>query len=83
MSASVSWDEIKAASPNPAPDLPYVTAIWNYAEGMAAVRQRRPADAQRHYDALAKLAADPIMDDTDGLGPLPAGPCCASRRTYG
>lgn len=32
------WDEI-ATTPNPAPDLPYVTAIWHYAQGMAAVRQ--------------------------------------------
>ncbi|MBJ7573677.1 hypothetical protein [Luteimonas sp. MC1828] len=55
------WDEI-AAAPNPAPDLPYVTAIWHYAEGMAAVRQSRPADADRHLAALRPLAADPAMD---------------------
>jgi tetratricopeptide (TPR) repeat protein len=54
------WEEIRRA-PNPAPDLPYVTAIWNYAQAMAAVRTKRMDDAQRHYDALAKLAADPIM----------------------
>ena len=55
------WDEIRAA-PNPAPDLPYVTAIWNYAQAMAAIRQNRIEDANLHYAALAKLAADPIMD---------------------
>jgi tetratricopeptide (TPR) repeat protein len=55
------WDEI-AAQPNPAPDLPYVTAIWHYAQGMAAVRQDRLEDAQRHLDALARLAADPLME---------------------
>ena len=54
------WDEIRAA-PNPAPDLPYVTAIWSYAQAMAAIRQHRMEDANRHYAALAKLAADPIM----------------------
>jgi tetratricopeptide (TPR) repeat protein len=54
------WDEIRAA-PNPAPDLPYVTAIWSYAQAMAAIRQNRMADADRHYAALSKLAADPIM----------------------
>ena len=54
------WDEIRAA-PNPAPDLPYVTAIWNYAQAMAAIRQHRMEDANRHYAALAKLAADPVM----------------------
>lgn len=55
------WDEI-AAAPNPAPDLPYVTAIWHYAQGMAAVRQERLDDAQEHLDALRPLAADPLMD---------------------
>jgi tetratricopeptide (TPR) repeat protein len=54
------WDEIRAA-PNPAPDLPYVTAIWNYAQAMAAIRQGRMEDANTHYAALSKLAADPIM----------------------
>jgi tetratricopeptide (TPR) repeat protein len=54
------WDEIRTA-PNPAPDLPYVTAIWSYAQAMAAIRQNRMEDANRHYAALAKLAADPIM----------------------
>lgn len=55
------WDEI-VRLPNPAPDLPYVTAIWHYAQGMAAVRQQRLADAQTHLDALRPLAADPAMD---------------------
>jgi tetratricopeptide (TPR) repeat protein len=54
------WDEIRTA-PNPAPDLPYVTAIWSYAQAMAAIRQNRMEDASRHYAVLAKLAADPIM----------------------
>lgn len=55
------WDEITAA-PNPAEDLPYVTAIWNYAQGMAAVRQSRLEDADRYLAALRPLAADPAMD---------------------
>ena len=55
------WDDI-AGSPNPAPDLPYVTAIWHYAQGMAAVRQSRPEDADRHLAALRPLAADPAME---------------------
>ena len=56
------WDEI-AGSPNPAPDLPYVTAIWHYAQGMAAVRQSRLDDAGAHLAALRPLAADPLMDE--------------------
>jgi tetratricopeptide (TPR) repeat protein len=54
------WDEIRKA-PNPAADLPYVTAIWSYAQALAAVRQDRIEDARRHYEQLAKLAADPAM----------------------
>ena len=55
------WDEIAKAK-NPAPDLPYVTAIWRYAQGMAAVRQSRLDDAEGHYRELRKLAADPGME---------------------
>ena len=55
------WDEI-AALPNPAPDLAYVSAIWHYAQGMAAVRQQRIDAAQEHLRALAPLAADPQME---------------------
>jgi tetratricopeptide (TPR) repeat protein len=55
------WDEI-VERPNPAPDLPYVTAIWHYAQAMADVRQSRLASASRHHEALAKLAADPAME---------------------
>jgi len=55
------WDEI-AAEANPAPDLPYVTAIWHYAQAMAAMRQERPEDAAEHYAALSTLAADPVME---------------------
>jgi tetratricopeptide (TPR) repeat protein len=55
------WDEISRGA-NPAPDLPYVTAIWNYAQGMAAVRQNRLNDADKHLVTLAKLAADPRIE---------------------
>jgi tetratricopeptide (TPR) repeat protein len=55
------WDKIRSAA-NPAPDLPYVTAIWHYAEAMAAVRQSRRADAEMHYAKLKTLAADPVME---------------------
>jgi tetratricopeptide (TPR) repeat protein len=55
------WDRIRS-QPNPAPDLPYVTAIWNYAHALAAVRQGRVEDAAKHHAALAKIAADPMLD---------------------
>lgn len=55
------WDEI-AALPNPAEDLPYVTAIWHYAQGMAALRQERMEAAGSHAAQLAAHAADPHFD---------------------
>lgn len=55
------WDDI-AGLANPAPDLPYVTAIWSWARGVAAVRQSRLDDADRHLAVLQPLAADPAMD---------------------
>jgi hypothetical protein len=55
------WDEIRAR-PNPAPDLPYITAIWHYAQGMAAVRENRIGAAQQHHASLAKLAEDPTIE---------------------
>ena len=55
------WDDI-AGLANPAPDLPYVTAIWSWAQGVAAVRQSRMDDADRHLSVLRPLAADPAMD---------------------
>jgi tetratricopeptide (TPR) repeat protein len=55
------WDEI-VALPNPAPDLPYVTAIWHYAQGMAAIRQQRMPAATEHLAALRTLATDPVME---------------------
>src|SRR5690606_29934208 len=44
------------------PDLPYVSAIWHYAQGIAAVRQGRLDDADAHLEALRPLAADPVME---------------------
>src|SRR5690606_20359648 len=54
------WDEI-AGVENPAPDLPYVTAIWHYAQAMPALRQSRLEDADVHLAALRPLADDPAM----------------------
>jgi len=54
------WDEI-TRQPNPAPDLPYVTAIWHYAQAMADLRQGRLELAAAHHESLATLANDPVM----------------------
>ena len=76
------WEAIRAR-PNPAPDLPYVTAIWHYAQAMAAVRQKREADAAKHHAALAALARRSRHGDADGVGPLPAGPRGPDRGAHG
>jgi len=55
------WNEI-TGQPNPAPDLPYVTAIWHYAQGMAAVQEYRIDDAMVHLQALKKLTTDPRIE---------------------
>lgn len=55
------WAEV-VATPQPPADLPYALAIWHYAQGMAAVRQQRREDAQKHLQALAAAAADPLIE---------------------
>ncbi|OGT59205.1 MAG: hypothetical protein A3E01_20510 [Gammaproteobacteria bacterium RIFCSPHIGHO2_12_FULL_63_22] len=54
------WDEIRG-QPNPATDLPYVTAIWNYAQGVAAVRGGQLGEADKYLAALAAIAEDPAL----------------------
>ena len=56
------WSEIDG-QPNPAPDLPYVTAIWNYARAMADVRQDRIDDAVARHASLVTAAADPLFEE--------------------
>ena len=55
------WEEI-VATPAPDEDLPYMVAMWHYAQGIAAVRQERGDDARRHYDLLASAAVDPAIE---------------------
>lgn len=52
------WDAIRKY-PKPANDVPYMQGLWHYAQGMAEARTNRVEVANRHLDALAKLAADP------------------------
>jgi len=55
------WEAIQATE-NPAPDLPYMTAMWHYARGMAALRLGDKEASDRHYEALAVAAADPTIE---------------------
>lgn len=56
------WDDI-VATPEPEADLPYMVAMWHYAQGIAAVRQERLDDAGAHHAALAKGTEDPAIED--------------------
>ncbi len=55
------WEQV-AATPKPADDLPYMVAMWHYAQGMAAVRQGRTEDARTHHEALKLAAVDPTIE---------------------
>lgn len=55
------WDDI-VATPQPAADLPYMVAMWHYAQGIAAVRQARIAAAESHHAALTAAASDPAIE---------------------
>ncbi|MDH4260839.1 MAG: hypothetical protein OEW16_11140 [Gammaproteobacteria bacterium] len=55
------WEQV-VAMPKPADDLPYMQAMWHYAQGMAAVGQGRAAEAKPHHEALVKAAADPAIE---------------------
>jgi tetratricopeptide (TPR) repeat protein len=55
------WDEV-VATPKPADDLPFMQAIWNYAQGMAAVGQGRIEDAKRFHEALMPATTSPDIE---------------------
>jgi tetratricopeptide (TPR) repeat protein len=74
------WDDI-AATPKPDDDLPYMIALWHYAQGLAAVRQDRLDDAREHDRSLKTLAADPAFEEMLWFGryPLSLGVGVAER----
>ena len=74
------WDEIAEQSA-PAEDLPYMTALWHYAQAVAAARQERVEQAREHHAALSELAEHPAFDDMLWFGryPLTLGVRVAER----
>ncbi len=54
------WDAILAQPAAPSP-LPFPTAIWHFARGMASVRTGNPGRAQAELDALRTVAGDPAL----------------------
>jgi tetratricopeptide (TPR) repeat protein len=55
------WDEI-TAMPKPADDVPYLQAMWSYAQAMAAVSQGRLDDAKSYHAALVPATSDPTIE---------------------
>lgn len=54
------WESILAQARPPAA-LPFPTAIWHFARGMAFARTGKPAQAVRELDALRAIAQDPAL----------------------
>lgn len=61
------WEGIQDSTASPA-DLPFPTAIWRFARGMAHVRRGALAAAARDADALHAIAIQPEMQKLQ-LGP--------------
>lgn len=58
------WEAVLAQTGPPAP-LPFPTAVWHFARGMALVRSGKPLEAQRELDALRAIARDPALAEVD------------------
>jgi len=55
------WDEV-ANTPRPADDLPYMVAMWHYAQGIAATRQGKLDEAKAHHQAVVAGSTDPTIE---------------------
>ncbi|HKY00257.1 MAG TPA: tetratricopeptide repeat protein [Steroidobacteraceae bacterium] len=55
------WDAVTAA-PKPADDVPYMQAMWNYGQAMAAVAQGRIDDAKKFHEALVPATENPAIE---------------------
>lgn len=55
------WQDI-LATPRPADDLPYMVAIWEYAQGMAALRTGKTEQAIAHHNTLTELTTSATIE---------------------
>jgi tetratricopeptide (TPR) repeat protein len=55
------WDEV-TSMPKPADDVPYMQAMWNYGQAMAAVAQGRVDDARKFHEALVPATRNPAIE---------------------
>jgi tetratricopeptide (TPR) repeat protein len=61
------WDDI-LATPEPASDLLYARAVWQYATGMAKLRKGDVPGAKAQLAALTAQRADPVMAELQFFG---------------
>jgi tetratricopeptide (TPR) repeat protein len=54
------WDEV-LAEPAPAADLPFMTAMWHAARGLALAAQGKVDEAETERAAVAKIKDDPAL----------------------
>ena len=55
------WDQVVAMQ-KPADDVPYMQAMWNYGQAMAAVAQGRIEDARKFHEALVPATTNPAIE---------------------
>jgi tetratricopeptide (TPR) repeat protein len=55
------WDDV-VAMPKPADDLPYMQAMWNYGQAMAAIAQGRIDEAKKYHEALVPATTSPVIE---------------------
>jgi tetratricopeptide (TPR) repeat protein len=55
------WQDVEG-TPRPEGDLPYMVAMWHYAQGIAAVRQHKIEDAKRHHEAVVEGTRNPALE---------------------
>lgn len=54
------WNELSVEA-KPADSLFYAVAIWNYAQGMRAVKTGSPGEAKKHLDEINRVLTDPAV----------------------
>src|SRR5207344_425519 len=55
------WDAV-TAMPKPPDDVPYMQAMWNYGQAMAAAAQGRIEDAKKFHEALVSATTNPVIE---------------------
>ncbi len=55
------WQDVED-TPRPEDDLPYMIAMWHYAQGVAAARQGKADDARLHHESIVAATRDPVIE---------------------